>query len=396
MAQTYVLPPLHPGQTQVRVHKARFKVLSCGRRWGKTRLGTALCTEIGLQGGRAWWVAPTYKLANVGWRGARGLGLQIPGAEIRMGDRMVVYPGGGTVEIRSADDPQSLRGEGLDFAVLDECAYMKEEAWSESLRPSLSDRLGGALFISTPHGLNWFRDLWLRGEDPDFPDWHSWRFRTSDNPYIAQDEIETARRGMLGRIFRQEYEADFLEDNPGALWKRDWIDKGRVLKPPDLARIVVAVDPTASSTGDECGIVGGGMSREGRDPHLFVLEDASLHGTPDQWGRAAVTLYHKLGADLLVAEKNNGGEMVEHVIKSVDRSVRVRLVHASRGKQTRAEPVSALYEQGRGHHVGSFSRLEDEMCQWEPGNDSPNRMDALVWLASSLVVQKQGGGARGT
>lgn len=396
MPRTYVLPPLHPGQEQVRMHPARFKVLSCGRRWGKTRLGTALCTEVGLQGGRAWWVAPTYKLANVGWRGARGLGIQIPGAEIRMGDRMVVYPGGGTVEIRSADDPQSLRGEGLDFAVLDECAYMKEAAWSESLRPSLSDRLGGALFISTPHGLNWFRRLWLRGEDTDFPDWFSWRFRTIDNPYISVDEIETARRGMLGRLFRQEFEADFLEDNPGALWKRGWIDEGRVLKAPDLARVAVAVDPSASSTGDECGIVGGGMTKSGRYPHLYVLEDVSLQGTPNQWGKAAVTLYHKLGADFMVAEKNNGGEMVSHVIHSIDSTVRVRLVHASRGKHVRAEPVSAVYENGRGHHVGTFDRLEDEMCQWEPGNDSPNRMDALVWLASALVVVGQGGGARGT
>ena len=100
-----------------------------------------------------------------------------------------------------------------------------------------------------------------------------------------------------------------------------------------------------------------------------------------------MTLYHKLGADILVAEKNNGGDMVEHVIKTIDRTVRVKLVHASRGKYVRAEPVSAVYEQGRGHHVGTFALLEDEMCQWEPGNDSPNRMDALVWLGTELALE---------
>ena len=115
-----------------------------------------------------------------------------------------------------------------------------------------------------------------------------------------------------------------------------------------------------------------------------------MHGSPDEWARAAVTLYHKLQADVIIAEKNNGGEMVEYTIRTIDRHVPVRLVHASRGKHVRAEPISAIYEQGRGHHVGAFPRLEDEMCQWEPGEDSPNRMDALVWLGSELVTDRAG------
>jgi phage terminase large subunit-like protein len=130
------------------------------------------------------------------------------------------------------------------------------------------------------------------------------------------------------------------------------------------------------------------MAKPGGREHLYVTDDASQHGSPDEWGRAAVTLYHKLQADILVAEKNNGGEMVEHVIRTIDPAVRVKLVHASRGKYVRAEPVAAIYEQGRGHHVGTFRKLEDEMCQWEPGNDSPNRMDALVWLATELLLEK--------
>jgi len=127
----------------------------------------------------------------------------------------------------------------------------------------------------------------------------------------------------------------------------------------------------------------------GRDGALYVLEDASTHGTPETWARAAVTLYHKLKADCLVAEANQGGEMVSAVLHQVDPNVPVKLVHATRGKAVRAEPVSALYEQGRAHHVGTFPALEDELCQWEPGAASPNRLDALVWAATELIIDSE-------
>ena len=362
---------------------ARFRVLSCGRRWGKTRLGTVECTAIGARGGRAWWVAPSYKMAAVGWRGVSWLSQQIPGTTTNKAERLITYPGGGTVQVRSADDPNSLRGEGLDFAVLDECAYMKEAAWFEALRPTLSDRQGRAMFISTPKGLNWFRDLWMMGENPDYPDWQNWQFSTSDNPYIAPEEIEAARLALPLRIFRQEYLADFMEDNPGALWRRDWIQ--RTTRAPDLERVIVAVDPSTTATGDACGIVVCGRDGD----RFYLLDDLTLQGSPAQWGAAVVTAYHKYEADAVIAEKNQGGEMVTLTIQQSEngRGVPVSLVHASRGKRTRAEPVSALYEQGRGYHVGSFPALEDEMCQWEPGQPSPNRMDALVWGASELLIK---------
>ena len=376
------LPPLHVGQRAVKDSPARYKVLACGRRWGKTRLGTALCLETALRGGRAWWVAPSYKLAAVGWRGVTLLARQIPGADVRQGDRMVQLPTGGTVQVRSADDPQSLRGEGLDFVVLDECAYMRAEAWTEALRPTLSDRQGGALFISTPRGLNWFRALWLRGQDQSQSDWRSWTFKTSDNPFIAPEEIEAARRDLLSRIFKQEYEADFLEDNPGALWKRAWLDVGRVLQAPELKRIVVGVDPSASATGDACGIVVVGRDARGE---LYVLDDLTTQGSPETWARRVVTAYHRHKADCVIAEANQGGEMVTAVLRQVERNLPVKLVHATRGKAVRAEPVSAVYEQGRAHHVGDFGALEDELCQWEAGDASPNRLDALVWAATDLL-----------
>ena len=203
----------HPGQAEVHRNPARFKVLAAGRRWGKTRLGVNECIDVATKGGRAWWVAPSYKTSEVGWRPLRRMGGKI-GAEVRRVDRMINLPGGGSVQVRSADDPDSLRGEGLDFVVLDENAFMKEEAWIEALRPALSDRQGKALFISTPKGHNWFWRLYQRGNNGD-GEWTSFHFPTSSNPYIPAEEIEAAKRSLPERIYNQEYLAVFLDDAGG-------------------------------------------------------------------------------------------------------------------------------------------------------------------------------------
>lgn len=193
---------------------ARFKVLDCGRRWGKTRLGVMECMGIAAIGGRAWWVAPSYKMSEVGWRPLRRLASRIPGSEIRKVDRQVLLPGGGEVSVRSADNPDSLRGEGLDYVVLDECAFMQEMAWNEALRPALADRQGRALFISTPKGRNWFWRLWILGQDGG-DEWHSWTFTSYDNPHIADSEIDAARAILPDRVFRQEFMAEFIDDAGG-------------------------------------------------------------------------------------------------------------------------------------------------------------------------------------
>jgi len=208
-----VMPPMHKGQRVVRDDPHRFRVLAAGRRWGKTRLGAALCVATACAGGRAWWVAPTYPLTQVGWRETKALSRSIPGVEIREGDRIIHFPTGGWVQVKSADGEGSLRGEGLDFAVLDECAFMQERAWQEELRPALSDREGRALFISTPKGQNWFWRLSTL-EDVD-RNWTTYRFRTRDNPYINPDEVEAASRDLPEAIFRQEYEAEFIADGSG-------------------------------------------------------------------------------------------------------------------------------------------------------------------------------------
>ena len=201
----------HPGQATVHDHQARFKVLACGRRWGKTRLGVNECLDVAARGGRAWWVAPSYKMSEVGWRPLRRIGGSI-GAEVRKVDRQVLIPGAGEVSVRSADKPDSLRGEGLDFVVMDECAFITEEAWIEALRPALSDRQGEAMFISTPKGRNWFWRLYMRGQDDNESEWRSWSFPTSANPYIAAAEIAAAREQLPEATFRQEYLAEFIDD----------------------------------------------------------------------------------------------------------------------------------------------------------------------------------------
>ena len=213
MKPSIKMPPLHDGQKIVRDEDARFKVLASGRRWGKTRLGTTLCLATAIKGGRAWWTAPSYKVAGVGWRLLTRLAKQIPSAEVRRVDRQINLPNGGSVQVRSADDPDSLRGEGLDFVVLDECAFMKEEAWTEALRPALSDRQGKALFISTPKGHNWFWRNFQRSNDDD--EWAAFQFPTSGNPYIPKDEIAAAQQSLPERVFQQEYLAQFIDDAGG-------------------------------------------------------------------------------------------------------------------------------------------------------------------------------------
>ena len=165
------------------------------------------------------------------------------------------------------------------------------------------------------------------------------------------------------------------------------IEDNRVAKSPKLIRIVVAVDPEATSNekSSETGIIAGGISEDGQG---YILSDGTIRGTPDQWGKAVVAEYFKFGADRIVGEVNNGGEMIEYVIKSCDPNVSYKSVRATRGKYTRAEPVSALYEQGKIHHVGYFSELEDQLCEWVPGDKSPDRLDALVWLITDMMLDE--------
>ena len=195
------------------------------------------------------------------------------------------------------------------------------------------------------------------------------------------------------RTGRQELDGELIEDVQGALWSWPMIEALRSHDYPSLWRIVVAVDPAVTSRedSDETGIVVVGASGHRRNPTLWVLADVSGRYTPDGWARVAVDAYTEWEADLIVGEANNGGDLVASVIRQVDPRPRVKLVHAARGKRARAEPISAIYEQGRAHHVGTFPRLEDQMTSWtQDSAESPDRMDALVWGMTELTSVRTG------
>jgi len=204
-------------------------------------------------------------------------------------------------------------------------------------------------------------------------------------------EIEGMRRTLPARAYEQEILARFIDEVSGALWKYALIDANRVPVAPQLARIVVAIDPAVSTNADsdETGVVAAGVTG-GELQHGYVLADRSGTYSPEGWARAAIDLYHELKADHIVAEANQGGDMVRFTLRTVDPQVPVKLVHASRGKQTRAEPIVALDEQGRVHHVGTLPDLETQMTTWSPvdDKDSPDRVDARVWALSELMLKK--------
>jgi phage terminase large subunit-like protein len=257
----------------------------------------------------------------------------------------------------------------------------------------LMDTDGNATFIYTPPSLRTrsvskagdpqhASKLFKQAAKDESGDWKTFHFTSRDNPYITPAAIDRMAQDMTSIAYRMEVLAEDIDEAPGALWNRDLLEKTRVIKAPDFDRVVVAIDPSATSTGDEAGIITAGCSGD----QGFVISDDSVQGSPKTWATAAVTAYHKYKADSIVAESNNGGEMILLTVATVDPRVPVRLVHASRGKHTRAEPVASLFEHNRAHLVGSYPLLEDEMCLWMPGDDSPNRMDALVWAFTELMI----------
>lgn len=308
----------------------------------------------------------------------------------------LTWKNGSTAALRSADEPDRFRGLQGHWAALDELASWRylDMVW-EMLMYGM--RLGDNPQIAigtTPRPLPLIKQLMKMAQDrPDETKvitGSSYENRSNLSPKYIQ-RIITPREGT--RLGRQEIHAEILDDTPGALWKRELIDTIRVIKTPPLARVVVAIDPSGSSgeNAAEAGIIVAGVDKVGNTgkEQGFVLDDVSLLDTPEKWATAAVTAYHKYKADCIVAEVNYGGEMVEAVIRSIDPSVSFKMVRASRSKQVRAEPVSALYSKGRVWHVGAFPKLEDEYCTWVPGAKSPNRLDAAVWALTELMLPEE-------
>lgn len=291
------------------------------------------------------------------------------------------WTGGAEAMGFSAEEPDSLRGYEFDTAWSDELAAWRYPDAYDQLQFGLRAPGARQIVTTTPRPVRLIRDLLA---DPTTV---VTRGRTLDNAAnldASSLRYYLARYGGT-RLGRQELEAELLDDAPGALWTRDRIDELRVAAAPELVRIVVALDPAVSSTedADETGIV---VAAKGADGQGYVLADLSGRYSPDGWARRAVDAVRIWGADKVVGEANQGGEMVEATIRTVGPGAPYRAVHASRGKRTRAEPVAALYEQGRIHHVGAFPALEDQLCAALPdgGTGPDDRLDALVWAFTEL------------
>lgn len=390
-----------------------------GRGWGKTRVGAETCHD--------WAQAtPSLRIAIVAatmddaekvcvagesgiiatsrpWFPARFFPSKHGG--------LVVWPNGSQAECYSGEKPSGLRGPQFHKAWCDELAKWRrmQDTW-DMLRFAL--RLGArpqTLITTTPTPAKLIKALVKDqriGKDGK-PLVRVTRGSTYDNAANLSEEAldELLQKYEGTRLGRQELYGEILEDRPGALWTYSNLDRNRIQDPdavPVLERTVVAIDPpiTSGEDADEAGIICAGRGPHG---HAYVLADASERGlSPKQWAEKALRLYVEYKAGLIVAEANNGGEMIAYVINQLDRNVKVKLVHASKGKVTRAEPVSNLYEQNRVHHVGTFKALEDQMTDFTTDFDpdeagySPDRVDALVWAITELMLQQFSGRPRAT
>lgn len=363
-------------------------LLLAGRGFGKTRCGAEFIRQE-VEAGRAGHIAliaPTAADArDTMIEGESGLLRVFPTwnrPSYEPSKRRVTFRNGAQATTFSADEPDRLRGPNHDLAWCDElAAWRYPEAWDMLI---FGLRIGNhprAVVTTTPRPVALIKNLIGRN------DVHVTRGSTFDNrANLAPSFLaEVTARYEGTTLGRQELHAEILSDIDGALWTRQMIDDHRVTDVPEMERLVVAVDPavTAGVDSAETGIVAVGTA----GGHGYVIDDKSMRGSPDEWARQAVALYHTLSADRIVAEANQGGDMIRHTLATVDPRVPVRLVNASRGKRTRAEPVAALYEQGKVHHVGGHATLEDQLCSWVPGESaSPDRLDALVWAVTELLV----------
>jgi len=376
----------------------RAWLVLAGRGFGKTRLGAE---DV------AWYaathadhqvavVAPTFNdVRGTCFEGVSGLLAVTPPEEVAEYNRTrqeLRFKSGALVRGFSADTPDRLRGPQFHRAWADElAAWQYSETWDQLMFGLRLGERPQSIITTTPRPTPIIKRLAKDART------HITRGSTFDNAVnLAPDALDRLREKYEGtRMGRQELYAEILDDMPGALWKREVFDQHRAKSAPDLVRVVVAIDPSGSAgemdDGDSQGIVIAGKGVDGR---AYVLGDWSCKLSPDGWGRRAVEAYKHFNADRIVAERNYGGAMVQHVIRTVDKSASYKEVTASRGKVARAEPVAALYEQGRVSHVGTFDELEDQCCMIGPdgyiGEGSPDRADALVWALSELMLGETG------
>lgn len=361
-------------------------LVKAGRGWGKTRVGSEWVRQQKEKVGRIALIGPTAAdVRDVMVDGDSGIISISPPwdkPEYQPSKRRVVWQNGSVAYMYSADEPERLRGPQHGAGWCDEIgSWRYPDTWDMMMFGMRLGKNPKVVATTTP------RPTPLMKQIQQTPGVIVTRGSTYDNrANLAESFFKSIITKYEGtRLGRQELEGHDLDDNPGALWNRESIDAARVRKALEMVRIVVAVDPavTSGEDSDETGIIVAGKDEFG---HAYIIEDCSVKGTPDEWGRAVVQAMQRHQADRIVAEVNQGGDMVKYVLETIDKNIPLKMVRASRGKIARAEPISAMYEQGKVHHVGAFHKLEDQMCTWEPGMPSPDRMDAMVWALTELML----------
>jgi phage terminase large subunit-like protein len=294
----------------------------------------------------------------------------------------IVLVNGSRIKLFSGDEPERLRGPQFHGAWVDELGAFRYPAAWDQLQFGL--RLGvhpQTIVTTTPRPIPVLRGLLARADGSVVITRGSTFDNRANLAPIALAELLARYDGT--RLGRQELYGELLEDVEGALWTLSLIEQHRLTEAPQLVRTVVAVDPAVTDTGDETGIIVAGRDSQ---QHGYVLADYTLRGTPDAWARAVVESYDRHSADAVVVEVNQGGQMVAQVLRTIRPTLPIKEVRATKGKQLRAEPISALYEQGRIHHIGVHAALEDQMTSWTPDQPkSPDRLDALVWAFTELI-----------
>lgn len=372
-----------------------YWLLMAGRGFGKTRVGSEKVRKWARSFRYVNLIGPTIDDINDAMiHGESGIMAVCPNGERpRHVGRQLQWPNGSTSLLFSAEEPERLRNKQHEKLWCDELGAWRygQDAWDQAQFGLRLGKSPQAIITTTPRPTQVVRSIIA---DPSTIVTRGTSYDNRAN--LAEAFYASIVRKYEGtRLGRQELNAELLEDNPGALWHRANIDSQRATRAPEsMQRIVVGVDPAVTSRedSDETGIITCGMAkldkdlRPTKDDHYFVVADSSLIASPEKWARAAVKTYQDRSADLIIGEQNNGGEMVELTIRTADPNVSYKGVTASRGKVIRAEPIAALYEQGRVHHVGFFPQLEDQLCDWDPLTSprSPDRLDALVWSITEL------------
>lgn len=372
-------------------------LILAGRGWGKTRTGASDLINHALKYENTInaVVAPTAgDLRRVCFEGVSGIMELIPQKCLKNNDfssynrstsEVHLFNGSRIVGF-SAEQPNRLRGSQFHRAWLDELASWRYEDAFDQLMFGL--RLGQkprAIITTTPRPTKLIQSL-LKRSNRDVYVTRGSTYENEDN--LAPSALEQYKELYEGtRLGRQELYAEVLDDIEGALWSYSMFENHRIHKEelPEMARVVVALDPavTSSDNSDETGII---VAGRGIDKRFYVLEDATIKTSPDKWLKKAIDLYYIHQADRIVAETNNGGDLVEKLLRTIDDKIAYKKVQASRGKLVRAEPIVALYEQGRVSHVGSLASLEDQLCTYAGGSNSPDRLDALVWALTELMT----------